>query len=207
MVTGVARGDFEVIAVPRRAIARTAVLTGVLSLAPVLAALLWLTWSSDSWPAVLWVADLAVLAGLLMYWRFRVSYAGVNATEFFKRGWLPGSVRLPRDSVATVLVAHTYRGASTESVPQLVALGSDGRVLFRMRGGYWPEEAITAVTEALDSAVTTVSRPMSAAEFYRAWPESRSWYEGRRWLSASLVVLAFAAATGLLVLVWHAFTG
>jgi hypothetical protein len=207
MVTGVARDDFEVIAVPRRAIARTAVLTAVLSLAPVLVALFWLTWPTDSWPAVLWVADVAVVVGLLMYWRFRVSYAGVNATEFFKRGWLPGSVRIPRDAVATLLVAHTYRGASTESVPQLVARGHEGQVLFRMRGGYWPEEAITAVTEALGSAVTTVSRPMSAAEFYRTWPESRSWYEGRRWLSTSLIVLGFAAATGVLALVWHAFTG
>ncbi|NIJ04277.1 hypothetical protein [Frigoribacterium faeni] len=207
MMTRVPRDDFEVIAVPRHTIARSAVLTGVFSLAPVLVALLWLTWSTGRWPAVLWVADVAVVAGLLMYWRFRVSYAAVTATEFFKRGWLPGTVRLPRDSVATVLVAHTYRGASTETVPQLVALDDDGQVLFRMRGGYWSEEAIAAVTEALGSAVTTVSRPMSAAEFYRTWPESRSWYEGRRWLSTSLVVLAFAAASGVLVLVWRAFTG
>jgi hypothetical protein len=207
MVNGVPRDDFEVIAVPRRSIARTAVLTAVLSLAPVLVALFWLTWSTDRWPAVLWAADVAVVVGLVMYWRFRVSYAGVSPTEFFKRGWLPGSVRLPRDSVATLLLAHTYRGASTETVPQLVALDAEGRVLFRMRGGYWPEEAIGAVTEALGSAVTTVSRPMSAAEFYRTWPESRSWYEGRRWLSTTLVVLVFGAATGLLALVWQTLTG
>ena len=106
---------------------------------------------------MLWVADVAVVVGLLMYWRFRVSYAGVSSTEFFKRGWLPGIVRLPRDAVATVLVARTYRGASTETLPQLIALGHDGEVLFRMRGGYWPDEAITAVTDALGSAVTTVS--------------------------------------------------
>ena len=207
MVTGVARDDFEVIAVPRRTIARTAVLTAVFSLVPVLGALLWLTWPTGRWPAVLWAADVAVVVGLLMYWRFRVSYAGVSPTEFFKRGWLPGSVRLPRDAVATVLVARTYRGASTETLPQLIALGHDGEVLFRMRGGYWPDEAITAVTDALGSAVTTVSRPMSGAEFYRTWPESLSWYEGRRWLSTTLVVVAFAVATGLLALVWQAFTG
>ena len=37
---------------------------------------------------------------------------------------------------------------------------------------------------------------MSGAEFYRTWPESRSWYEGRRWLSTTLVVLG---GPGLLV--------
>jgi len=207
MVAGVVRDDYEAFALPRSTVARTSVLTAVAGLAPVFVALLWLTWGTSHWPAVLWAADVALVVGLVAWWRFRVSFVGVTATEFIKRGWLPGFVRLPRDEIAALVLVHTYRPDSVETVPQLFATSLDGRPLFRMRGTYWSEEAIAVVSEALDAPTTVEPKPMSFADLYRRYPGSRSWYEGRPWLTALAVVAAFGLAAGTLSAIWTALAG
>jgi hypothetical protein len=204
MRAGVARDDFEAYALPRASVARTSVLTAVFGLVPVVLALLWLTRGTAHWPAVIWAADVAVVVGLICYWRYCVSFVGVTADEFIKRGWLPGFVRLPRESIAAVVVVRTYRSGSTETVPQLFATDAAGTPLFRMRGSYWSEEAIAVVTDALGSPTTTVPKPMSFADLYRQYPGSRSWYEGRPVLAALAVVVLFALGAGGLTLLWGA---
>ena len=207
MRAGVAHDDFEAYALPRASVARTAVLTAVFGLVPVVLALLWLTRGTAHWPAVIWAADVAVVVGLICYWRYSISFVGVTADEFIKRGWLPGFVRLRRERIAAVVVVRTYRSDSADTVPQLFATDAGGAPLFRMRGTYWSEEAIALVAETLGSPTTTVPKPLSFSELYRQYPGSRSWYEGRPVLAALAVVVLFALAAGGLTVLWGVLSG
>lgn len=190
---------------PRRSLARSATLTGVFSLSPVLIAVLWLTLPSGRWVDVLAVALGVVVIGLAMYWRYRVSFAAVTATEFVKRGWLPGFVRLRRDSIETLVLVSTYRDHSTETYPQLLALDASGRRLFRMRGTYWSEESVATVVEALGTPTVTLPRPLTRREFFAAYPDSPYWYESRPWIGLTVVGVLFALASGALVATFAAF--
>lgn len=190
---------------PRRELARGATLTGVFSLSPVLVAVLWLTLPTGHQNGVLAVAVGVVVMGLLMYWRYRLSYAAVTRTEFVKRGWLPGFVRLRRDDVDTLVLVRTYRDHSTETVTQLLALDDEGRRLFRMRGTYWSEASVEAVVEALGMPTTVVPRPLTRREFFAAYPDSPYWYESRPWIGVTIAGALFALATGTLALIFQVF--
>ena len=206
-VEAAAPASDDVVVLPRPSLARSATLTAIASLAPVAALLLWLTHDTGDWPAVLWVADVVIVIGLVAYWRYRVSSTVVSPTEFVKRGWLPGFVRLRRDRIAALVLVRTYLSHSTETVPQLYATDASGARLFRMRGTYWSEEAVARVVEALDVPTTRVAKPLTPREFHREHPAARYWYEGRPWLSGPVVVGLFAAATGGLVLLYGVLAG
>ena len=190
---------------PRRELARGATLTGVFSLSPVLVAVLWLTLPTGHQDGVLAVAAGVVVMGLLMYWRYRLSFAAVTRTEFVKRGWLPGFVRLRRDEVDSLVLVRTYRDHSTETVTQLLALDDEGRRLFRMRGTYWSESSVDAVVEALGMPTTVVPRPLTRREFFAAYPDSPYWYESRPWIGATIAGILFTLGTGTLVVLFRVF--
>lgn len=190
---------------PRREIARGATLTGVFSFSPVLIAMLWLTLPTGHQSGVLAVAGGVVVIGLLMYWRYRLSYAAVTRTEFVKRGWLPGFVRLRRREIDSLVLVRTYRDHSTETVTQLLALDDEGRRLFRMRSTYWSEASVDAVVDALGMPTTVLPRPLTRREFFAAYPDSPYWYESRPWIGVSVACSLFAVATGALVLLFQAF--
>jgi len=192
---------------PRRGVARGALLTGVFSLAPVLVALLWLTLPSGRQDAVLAAAAGGVVIGLLMYWRYLLSYAAVTRTEFVKRGWLPGFVRLRRDDIVALVLVRTYRDHSTETVTQLLALDHAGRRLFRMRSTYWSDESVEAVVDALGTPTTTLPRPLTRREFFAAYPDSPYWYESRPWVGVTIAVGLFALASSSIVALFQTFGG
>lgn len=190
---------------PRRELARGATLTGVFSLSPVLVAVLWLTLPTGHQNGVLAVAVGVVVMGLSMYWRYRLSYAAVTRTEFVKRGWLPGFVRLRRDDVDTLVLVRTYRDHSTETSTQLLALDDEGRRLFRMRGTYWSETSVDAVVDALGIPTTVLPRPLTRREFFAAYPDSPYWYESRPWIGATIAGILFTLGTGTLVVLFRVF--
>jgi hypothetical protein len=190
---------------PRRELARGATLTGVFSLSPVLVAVLWLTLPTGHQSGVLAVTCGVVVMGLLMYWRYRLSYAAVTRTEFVKRGWLPGFVRLRRDEIDSLVLVRTYRDHSTETVTQLLALDDERRRLFRMRGTYWSEASVEAVVDALGIPTTVLPRPLTRREFFAAYPDSPYWYESRPWIGVTVAGTLFALATGTLVVLFQAF--
>lgn len=206
MVARVAREDFETLVMPRRSLALSATLTCVAILLPVGVALFWLCWPSGRWPAIVALAGAAVVLGLVAYRRYRISFAGVTADDFVKRGWLPGFVRVRRDRIAEVVMVSTYRPHSTDVVLQLVAFDAVGVKLFRMRGHYRPDEAMTAVGDALGAA-PAAPKPIALGDFYRRYPHARYWYEGRPHLTAPALIGLFALATGALVLVYRALGG
>ena len=190
---------------PRRELARGATLTGVFSLSPVLIAVLWLTLPTGHQCGVLAVACGVVVMGLLMYWRYRLSYAAVTRTEFVKRGWLPGFVRLRRDEIDSLVLVRTYRDHSTETSTQLLALDDEGRRLFRMRGTYWSETSVDAVVDALGIPTTVLPRPLTRREFFAAYPDSPYWYESRPWIGATIAGILFTLGTGTLVVLFRVF--
>lgn len=198
----VARDDYALFVEPRRSVAVSATLTGLAAIVPVGAALLWLTWPSGLWPVVVALGVVVIALGLAAYRRYRLSFAALDAEHFVKRGWLPGSVRVRRDRVSEVVVVSTYLPNSTDTVLQLVAFDAVGVRLFRMRGHYWPDEAIVAVRDALDVASTLIDKPMSLRQFFRRYPHARYWYEGRPGLAVPVIVGLFALASGALVLVY-----
>ncbi|KQO82388.1 hypothetical protein ASF17_04640 [Frigoribacterium sp. Leaf263] len=196
------RDAYDVVVEPRRTLATNAVLTSLAALVPVGVALLWLTWSSGLWPVVVALGAVAGVIGLVAHRRYLDSFAALDAQHFVKRGWLPGFVRVRRDRIAEVVVVSSYVPHSTDVVLQLVAFDAVGVRLFRMRGHYWPDEAIMTVHDALGAASTVVTKPVSLRDFYRAYPHARYWYEGRPGVSMPIVAALFALATGALVLVY-----
>jgi hypothetical protein len=200
------QAGYELVVRPRASLVRTAVTSAVASLVPVLVALLLLSRPAGQLAAVLGVTGLVVVACLLAWLRFRAVFAGVTAEHLVKRPFDGRLARVDRADVQEVVVASTFRGQSTETVTQLLALSADGGCLVRLRGTFWSDDALESVAEALGVPVVHVPRPVPLGEFYRSWPTCRRWYEGRRWVTA-LVALGGAGVAGLLLAVlFRAFT-
>jgi hypothetical protein len=196
--------DRETFVRPVRALGRTALLSGALSLVPVFVVLLWLSLGSTSWPFVV-ASELVVTAAFFtVYIRFRRVYSAVTATHFIKRRMLLNRVVVELARVDRVVVTHVYRAGTSDALMQLLALDADGTRLFALNELFWSRRSIRAVSDALGIPTSTTSAAMSRAEYYRRFPTARTWYANR--LLVFVALAAAVAAMAFIVIALQAYS-
>lgn len=178
---------------PRRSLLTSGVTALAIAGVPLFGVLYWLSFSQGSWQRVAVANVVYLLCCLILWLLFRAGLVRVDESSITKRTLLRRLV-LPRLNVATVLLSQTYRGSSSDTVPQLLALDNAGLRLFRMRGIYWSRDAMRQVAEAIGAPMTIDPVPMSLREYYQRHPGVAYWYEGRPWIAVVGGVVAFAVA-------------
>lgn len=164
---------------------------------PVFAAMFWFAIPRGTWPRVI----IALLFVVLLYAAGAVLLRGVSIRithdGLIERGYFIHNNRIPAKRIATALVVDVYRGASTDTTRQLFLLDSTGELLLRMRGEFWSNDDIDAVTRAFDVPVQQRPDPVTAARLRAELPELLYWFERWPWVGG----LAMAGAIALLALV------
>ncbi len=164
---------------------------------PVFAAMFWFAIPRGTWPRVI----IALLFVVLLYAAGAVLLRGVSIRithdGLIERGYFIHNNRIPAKRIATALVVDVYRGASTDTTRQLFLLDSTGELLLRMRGEFWSNDDIDAVTRAFDVPVQQRQDPVTAARLRAELPELLYWFERWPWVGG----LAIAGAIALLALV------
>lgn len=141
------------------------------------------------------VSHLVVLGtGLALVWRQLRVYCAVTDSELIGNGTFTPLTRARFTEVQRVLLVRTYIGAAPDPVLQLLAVGADGRRLFRMRGNFWHEADLRAVAAAMPSPTETPGEPLTMREFFTAYPGSAYWFENRRPLQAAILAVTVIAA-------------
>ncbi len=175
---------------PRRSLMTTAFISIVLAMIPVFGVLYWFAVQHGSWGLVFAVHLSITIACLGTLARQLTVFTAVTDTELIGRGIFSPMLRVPLNSIASVLVVPTYIGQSPDAVLQLLVRDASGTRLFRMRGTYWTPDDLNAVANALPVSPTFVHEPISIREFYRTYPGSAYWFQNKPALWIILFVLA-----------------
>ncbi len=178
---------------PRASLARTGLIAIAIGGLPLFGVLYWLSASQGSWRRVLVVHVVAIAIAGLAWVRHFNAYAEVTQTRVSKQAFFSYE-SVDRSAVATAVIAQTWRPGSSESVPQLLLLDAQGTRLIRFRGTFWSIESMEKIVSALGVTVALDKEPMSLPEFFEAHPTAAYWYEGKPWVAAAGIVVAFAGA-------------
>jgi len=187
--------------VPRRSLLVSALVSIIVVLVPVSAVLYWFAIPRGQGPWIALMQVIVVIAAVVLLLRQLTVDTVVADGELRGRGIFSPMVRVPLDEIASVDIVQVYVGQSPETVPQLLVRDAEGRRLFRLRGTFWHAHDIAKVTDALPVSARTAPEPMSAPEFFAAYPGSAYWFENRPWLIAGLLALVIAACIGAVVLI------
>ena len=192
---------FDFLMRPRRSLLRTAWIAGLVGSVPVFAVLYWEAIQSGGSIATVVHTHIAVMiAGLLTFWRQRSVFTGITQGALVGNGIFSPVVRVPLDEIHRVEFVRVESKEPGESSLQFVALDADGRTRFRMRAQYWHLEDLHALADRL-GCTGDRKDPMTAEEFFWAYPGSAYWFEKhpvlRFALGAGGVVGAVLAATAL----------
>jgi hypothetical protein len=182
---------------PRRSLLTTGFVSIVLAMIPVFGVLYWYSIEHGSWPIVLVVHGIVILAAVIVLGRQLTVYSAVTATELVGRGIFSPMIRVPLSSIAAVDLVETYVGQAPESVTQLLVRDAEGRRLFRMRGNFYHPGDLATLASALPVVPTVVPEPVNLTEFFRTYPGSAYWFEHRPVLRVIVLVLALLAALAL----------
>jgi hypothetical protein len=173
---------------------RTAWIALIVGSVPVFAVLYWEAWQAGG--SLLTVANvhLAVfLAALALYWRQKSVFAGIADGALIGNGTFSPAVRVPLEEIHRVEFINVESRDPDEPALQFVAIGPDGRTRFRMRAQYWDLDDLRALAGRLGCAGDRTD-PLTADEFFEAYPGSAYWFEKHPVLRIVLVAVGVVAA-------------
>ena len=176
---------------------------------PTFGVLYFLTIPHGPWPVVV-VAQLLV-SGCFAYAIISYTRLGVwvTADSIAERGFFGITQRYTRSQLGSTVFVSTYHGGWVETVPQLFITDPDGRQLIRLRGQFWPRDAMQVVMSTLDVPLVEIDHPISNGELHSIYPGLLYWFERRpvvaALLFAGVLVVGCAVIYGLLVLLGTTF--
>ncbi|CAN5200524.1 hypothetical protein BH11ACT3_BH11ACT3_13190 [soil metagenome] len=185
---------------PRRSLLTSAFLSILLGMIPVFGVLYWFAIDRGTWPLVLVVHVIVVIASAASLLRQLTVHSAVTSTELVGRGIFSPLIRVSLTKIATVHLIATYSGSSPDTVTQLLVSDEEGHRLFRMRGNFWHRGDLEAIAAALPVPATVLKEPMSMDEFFRTYPGSAYWFEHRPLLRVG--VFAVIVVGALAVTAW-----
>ena len=185
--------------VPRRILVRDALCSYVLISVALFGSLYYLSIPRGTWPALLAGQFGTVAFCLLAYLRYRLTYIEVTTESIVERGFFGFTHRIPLASVATTVLAETYRSHAPDSTPQLLVRDADGRRLLRMRGTFWSLAAMHRVADATGVPIEHHPDPITAQEFFANFPGSAYWFEHRPAFFVVTGVAVFAVSLGVVL--------
>jgi hypothetical protein len=164
---------------PRRSLFRRIVLQAGFVALPLIGIAIWSEqqFSRDSRWALAW--SILILAALAVYVivRYRRTEISVSPFGLVERGFFGGLNSVAARDVVSIVRLHTYRRASDETTPQLFLVGRDGRCLLRMRGAFWDDESMDAVSACLGVEEIVRPIPLTLSELRASDPKLLYWFE------------------------------
>lgn len=148
-------------------------------MAPIFSVLYWLTVPVGTWrPVALTHAVVTLLFGfgVLCYY---LTAIWADDSGLTRRNYSGRRRTFPVERIGGAVRLDLSRNGSLTPHPQLFVLDTDGRVLTRMQGMYWPREAMDAVVDALGVPVAHDPEPLTLRELSRSRPELLHWVERR----------------------------
>ena len=184
---------------PRRSLYRQALLATLAFLGPVLIVLYWITIPDGPWVVVLVTHLIASAAFAVASWSFFAVAVWVHPTGIAERGFFGSRTHFERDEIDSIMLVRTFAGGSpTETMPQLFVCGPNGEQLVRMRGAFWTDEAMEAVSEELDIPITEFSESVTSAELLEEYPHLLYWFERRPVLAAAVFSASVVVGGGII---------
>lgn len=172
--------DYALIVRPKRSLLMTSVWTSLALTTPPFAVLYWYTANGGLWRLVLATHIVIVVLCLLTLLRQTRVFVALTVDRLVGNGIFSRTVSVAISDVRQVVLVPVYARDSSDTTIQFVALDAQARCVFRMRGLYWHREDLDRVAAALRVPVVTNLDPLTGAEFFEAYPNSRYWFERRR---------------------------
>ena len=187
---------------PRISLLRNGLAAVFVAGTPIFLVLYWFSVPRGTWMTVLALQLVASGIVLVFVWRHFAVYAEVRDGVLRKQAFSTRT-SVAVASIARIVLAETYRGQSTETVPQLLALDADGRRVMRMRGQYWSSEDMRRIADATGAPVTVEPHPLTSAQYYALFEGTAYWYEGKAWMTITAIVVSLCVGISLMALLMH----
>jgi len=178
----------------------TAAVTSFVSTLPLFGVFYWFGAHAGTWPEVLIVHAVVVVGCFAVGLRQITVFAEVRDGVLRGNGIFSPVWEVELDRIARVDLVDTYAGLTPRPVRQLLVRDASGARLFRMRGNYWNDGDLERIAEALPVAPITVTEPIDLRDFFRDYPGSAYWFEGRRTVVVVAIVLGVLAVGAMAVL-------
>lgn len=184
---------------PRSSLIRTALVSMLVAMVPASIAVYGVAIPAGRWTLVLVVQAVVVaLCGVAGARQLRL-VTEVDARELRGNGIATPMVRVPLDDIERVHLVSTLIHGGSEETTQLLVTDAEGRRLFRLRGNYWPPDALDRVADALPVPVTRHRDPVPIAVFWREHPGSAYWFEDRKLVRVLAAGGVLLVASGIAV--------
>lgn len=191
--------DFAIQVRPKPDLVRSGFLTLFIVPLPIFLTLVFLGLRNGSWPVAVYgevVCALLCVLGLVV---FRAIFIGITATAIIERGFFGRTTTAVLSDVASVVIVHTYRTSTAETLPQLIVRNRQGARLLRMRGQIWTEEAMHSVANCLDATLEQPQEAMTSQEFFTRYEGSAYWFENRPILAIVMVAIAIGLCVAIVL--------
>jgi hypothetical protein len=182
---------------PRGALLRTATVTSLLVTSPLFGALYWFTIPRGAWIEVLVVHVVVLALCVLVGARQLTVFTEVRDGRLRGNGIFSPLEEVELDRIARVDLVDTYVGLTPGPVRQLLVRDARGDRLFRLRGSFWSPGDLERVAAALPVTAVTTAEPIDLRDFFRDYPGSAYWFEGRRAITIGSIVLGVIAVAGI----------
>jgi hypothetical protein len=190
---------------PHRTLFRQALVATSAFLLPIVITLYFLTIPDGPWLVVLIVHALASLIFAIVSASYFMVGIWVDETGIAERGFFGRLDFYRRDEIKRIMLAKTFHGGGTDTLPQLFLCDENDQKLIRLRGQFWSLESMQQLSDILDIPITDL--PASEMrDIHDQYPGLLYWFE-RRPVLAAAVFSAGTVVTGGLVFAILALTG
>jgi len=165
-------------------------------LGPVLIVLYVFTIPDGAWPVVLGMQIFASILFTIASAAFFRTAVWVGENGIAERGFFGRLDFHDRDEIARILLAPTFHGDGTATLPQLFVCDANDKQLMRLRGQFWSLESMQAVGEILDMPIAQL--PTSdLRDIHAEYPGLLYWFERRPAVAACVFSAAMVVVGGL----------
>jgi len=182
--------------VPHRHLFTQALIATNAFLAPVLIVLYFFTIPDGAWPLVLAMQIVATVLFTIASVAFFRTGVWVSETGIAERGFFGRLEFHSRDEIARILLAPTFHGDGTATLPQLFVCDANDNQLMRLRGQFWSIESMQTVADILDAPIAQL--PASdLRDIHAEYPGLLYWFERRPIVAAFVFSAAMVAVGGI----------
>ena len=184
---------------PRRGLVWSGVLVLIIVPLPIVATLITLGVPNGSWSIALICGAISIVVFFIGLCLFCTTDIVISSTQITERGFFSRSTSTPISAVNSLVLAHTFRTSSSETLPQLIVRNDRNERILRMRGIFWTEQTIREAAAAIGSPLEEPVDAVTSRQFFEKYPGSAYWFENRRGLGVTLLVVIGLACIGVVL--------
>ena len=184
---------------PRRGLLWSGVLALIIVPLPIVATLTTLGVPNGSWLIELIGGVISVVVFFTGLYLFRTTNIVISSTQITERGFFSRSTSAPISAVNSLVLAHTFRTSSSETLPQLIVRNDRNERILRMRGIFWTEQTMRDAAAAIGFPLEEPVDAVTPRQFFEKYPGSAYWFENRRGLGIAIVAVIGLSCIGVVL--------